>query len=129
MKRLLLSLALSLVFVALGQYIAWSILKWDYSGWSFNAGMITIILLYVVCEIIYDIKDRTKGVAKADITITVKEGSSSEDIEDAFVTGLKTFNAFKKLGKTTKERIINNETSEDDEELEDDKPGGYATDA
>ena len=100
MRRYLFSIACTLLIISLAQYITHLILKWNYDGWSFNAGMITIIMLYVANEIIFNVKDRSKGVGRADITITVKEGSSSKDIEDAFVTGLQTFNSFKNLGNS-----------------------------
>lgn len=116
MKRLLILLAISIVVICLAQLATEYMLKWNYNAASFNAGMITIIWLYIIFNIILAVKDRSKGIATANITITVKENSSTEDVEDAVVTGMKTFNLMKRLGKTVLRSEVHSEENDPDDD-------------
>lgn len=120
MKRLLILLAISIMVICLAQLATEFMLKWNYNAASFNAGMITIIWLYLIINVVLNVKDRSKGVATAKVTITVKENSSTEDVEDAVVTGMQTFNLMKRLGNTVLKSKVHSEENDSDDDLDND---------
>lgn len=123
MRRLLISVAISLIIFWSAEFITYLVLGSNYSGASFCAGCFTCVVVYIIAEYVLKMKNRIKNGAIANITITVKDANDPDQVADALGTGLKVFNEFRKLGNRAIEHSEDSEDSnEGDEPDEDDSP-------
>lgn len=120
MRRFLLAVAVVILFVFAGKFVAYAILRDSFSMLSYDIGFLLAILMYIVTEWILQRKDKIKTGAIADIRVTVKDATDPEQVADAVSTGMKTFNAFKELGKSIKypDSVDENEGTDDGSDYE-----------
>ena len=103
MRRFLIVTALMLVLIYALKYITYCALKYEFSGISFDAGFWTCIIIYLICEWAFKIKDRSKGGVVANIKVTVNDVNNEDEVAEAVGNGIKVFKAFMKLGSPRKE--------------------------
>ncbi len=120
MRRFLLAVAVAILFVFAGKFVAYVILRDSFSLLSYDIGFFLAILMYIVTEWILQTKDKIKTGAIADIKIVVKDATDPEQVADAVSTGIKTFDAFKKLGISVKypDSVDENEGTDDGSDYE-----------
>ena len=105
MRRLLLAIAVAIIYCYAAKFLVYLALRSNFSMISFDLGFWMCLILYVIIELILNVKNRVKGGTVADIKITVKDASDPEQVGEAIKTGIQTFDVLRKMGNRTKELI------------------------
>lgn len=115
MRRLLISVAISLIIFWSVEFITYLVLGSNFDSASFCVGCFTCMVIYIIAEYTFKTKNRIKNGALANITITVKDANDPDQVANAFSTGLKVFNEFRKLGNRAIEHSEAPENSNEDD--------------